>query len=409
MTPGVHPDPLVDEPTGVAASAVSDTEISLAFAAINSNDVIIVFDTDGTFTAPSGDAPSVGDSFAGGTVIYVGQVSPFAHTGLTSSTPYYYSVFSVNATDYSSTVEVTATTLVAGLIDLEDFEDTIPGWQTASVSGDDVFEIVTANGSKTASIDGSSNAGADNVYLVSPAFDFSGKTDGVISFDITGGYASELSTFELVYSTDYSGSGNPESSATWTGISYDYSTILQTGDPNDSLVASGDVSLPAALDGVSTFYLAFRYTSDGLTTGSENWYLDNILLRASDAADPVADYLTTRSLTSDDLGTDTNGNGFTVIEEYLAGFGDGSGSDTISYGIVEGATVALTLTSDSETEPSGITVVLEATSDLGVPFSAVAFTASVVDNGDGTFTRSYTESAPHGDAQRFLRLSITAD
>ena len=90
MTPGVHPDPLVNEPTGVVASAVSDTEISLAFAAINSNDVIIVFDTDRTFTAPTGDAPSVGDSFAGGTVVYVGQVSPFAHTGLTANTQYYY-------------------------------------------------------------------------------------------------------------------------------------------------------------------------------------------------------------------------------------------------------------------------------------------------------------------------------
>ena len=66
------------------------------------------------------------------------------------------------------------------------------------------------------------------------------------------------------------------------------------------------------------------------------------------AADPVADYLTLRSLTSDDLGTDSNGNGFTVLEEYLAGFGDGSGSDTISYGIVKGATLALTLTSDLE-------------------------------------------------------------
>ena len=65
MTPGVHPDPLVDEPTGVTASAASDTEISVAFAAIGGNDVIIVFDADNTFTAPSGDAqvlviPSLG-------------------------------------------------------------------------------------------------------------------------------------------------------------------------------------------------------------------------------------------------------------------------------------------------------------------------------------------------------------
>ena len=95
-----------------------------------------------------------------------------------------------------------------------------------------------------------------------------------------------------------------------------------------------------------------------------------------------------------------------MLEEYLAGFGDGSGPDAISYGINNGA---LTLTSDSELEPDGISVVLEATADLGVAFANVAFTASVVDNGDGTYTRSYTETTPPAGDQRFLRLSITSD
>ena len=293
------------------------------------------------------------------------------------------------------------------MIDLEDFEDTIPGWQTATVSGDDIFEIVTSTGTNSASIDGSSNSGADNIYLVSPEFDFSGKADGVISFDFSGGYATALSTLELVYSTDYSGSGDPEDSATWTEITYDFSTNLQVDAPT-GLTASGDVSLPAALDGESTFYLAFRYTSDGSPTGSEYWYLDNIQVTASDAAaaDPVADYLTLRGLTTVDLITDSNGNGFTVLEEYLAGFGDGSGPDAISYGIDNGA---LTLTSDLESAPSGITVVLQATSDLSIAFAPVAFTTSVADNGDTTYTRSYTETSPPAGDQRFLRLSITTD
>jgi len=126
------------------------------------------------------------------------------------------------------------------------------------------------------------------------------------------------------------------------------------------------------------------------------------------AANPVSDYLTVRGLTSDDLGTDTNGNGFTVLEEYLAGFGDGSGSDVISYGIDKDGTLALTLTSDLELEPVGIGVVLEATSDLGVAFAPVAFSISVVPN-DGTFTRIYTETTPPASEQRFLRLSITEE
>ena len=97
-----------------------------------------------------------------------------------------------------------------------------------------------------------------------------------------------------------------------------------------------------------------------------------------------------------------------MLEEYLAGFGDGSGSDVISYGIDNGATLPLSLTSDLELEPVGIGVALEATSDLGVAFEPVAFSISVVDN-NGTFTRSYTETTPPASEQRFLRLSITED
>ena len=411
MTPGVHPDPLVAAPTGVSASTVNDTDISVAFTAVDSNDVIVVFDTDGTFTAPTGAAPSLNDSFAGGTVIYVGQASPLAHTGLSADTQYYYSVFSVNGTDYSSAVELDATTQVAGLIYSEDFDDAsgdADDWFNATVTGPDPWDL---SGS-TASVDGYVgfvDNGAEDHYLVSPALDFSAETAITISFDYEGTYDDgDSDSFELVYSLDYSGSENPEGAATWTEIPFDFSQNLQTADPV-ALVNSGLISLPAALEGESVVYLAFRYSAGGGELNSEAWELDNILVQSTTVAtDPVADYLTVRSLLSDDLGTDTNGNGFTVLEEYLAGFGDGSGSDVISYGIDNGATLALTLTSDLELEPVGIGVVLEATSDLGVAFVPVAFSISVVPN-DGSFTRSYTETSPPAGEQRFLRLSITEE
>ena len=262
----------------------------------------------------------------------------------------------------------------------------------------------------TALIDGYTGLvdnGAENHYLVSPALDFSSETAITIRFDYEGTYDdSDSDSFELVYSTDYSGSGNPEATATWTEIAFDFSQNLQAAD-SVALVNSGLVSIPAVLEGESAVYLAFRYSAGGGETTSESWELDNILIQSTTvAADPVADYLTARSLTSDDLGTDSNGNGFTVLEEYLAGFGDGSGPDAISYAIVNNA---LTLTSDLESEPSGITVVLQATSDLSVDFANVAFTTSVVDNGDTSYTRSYTETSPPAGDQRFLRLSITAD
>jgi hypothetical protein len=412
MTPGTHPDPLVSAPTGVSASTVSDTETSLAFTAVDSNDVIIVFDADGSFTEPTGATPSLNDSFAGGTVIYVGQASPFAHTGLSADTQYYYSVFSVNGTDYSFTAEVDATTQVAGLIYSEDFDDAsgdADDWFNATVPGLDTWDL----SGLTASIDGYKDAvenGAENHYLVSPALDLSAETSITISFDYEGAYDNgDSDSFELVYSLDYSGSGNPEATAIWTEISFDFSQNLQATDPV-ALVNSELVSLPAALEGESAVYLAFRYSAGGGELDSELWELDNILVQSTTgAADPVADYLTLRSLTSDDLGADANGNGFTVLEEYLAGFGDGSGPDAINYGIDNDGTLALTLTGDLELEPDGIVVVLEATSDLGVAFAPVDSTPTVVDNTDGTFTRSYTETSPPAGGQRFLRLSITTD
>ncbi|MGF1530515.1 MAG: hypothetical protein ACFCU4_04040, partial [Puniceicoccaceae bacterium] len=125
-------------------------------------------------------------------------------------------------------------------------------------------------------------------------------------------------------------------------------------------------------------------------------------------SDPLTDYLGDRSLLPADLLTDTNGNGFTVIEEYLAGFGDGVGADRIVFSI-DPATGALTLTSDLELDPEGIVIELLATANLSVPFAPVAYSVSSVNNGDGTFTRSYTESTPPAEADnRFyqLRLSV---
>jgi len=163
-------------------------------------------------------------------------------------------------------------------------------------------------------------------------------------------------------------------------------------------VRNADVNTPNATLDVSQWTISSANVAD-MTPGV---HPDPLV------ANPVADYLTVRGLLSDDLGTDTNGNGFTVLEEYLAGFGDSSGSDVISYGIDNDGTLALTLTSDLELEPDGIGVILEATSDLGVAFAPVAFTISVVPN-DGTFTRSYTETTPPASEQRFLRLNITEE
>ncbi|NVO19240.1 MAG: fibronectin type III domain-containing protein [Bacteroidetes bacterium] len=122
-TRGATPDVGADEfaglaggvinPGGVTATAISSQQVNIAFTPnLSSNNVVIVYNATGTFTAPTG-APTVGNALAGGTVLYVGTTSPYSHTGLTYNVPAYYKVFSYDGAAYSSGIGATATPSVA--------------------------------------------------------------------------------------------------------------------------------------------------------------------------------------------------------------------------------------------------------------------------------------------------------
>jgi hypothetical protein len=105
---------LVADPTGITASAVNDTQIDVAFTPnASNNNVVIVWNNTGTFTTPTGTPPAIGQSFAGGSLLYNGIVSPVNHTGLTGLTTYYYKLFSYDGFDYSSGVSTSAATFSA--------------------------------------------------------------------------------------------------------------------------------------------------------------------------------------------------------------------------------------------------------------------------------------------------------
>ena len=410
-TPRLHPESDLTPPSGVSATAIDESEIEIAFSPEGGNDVVIVFNQTGTFTTPSGTPPAPGESFAGGTLLFEGQSAPFAHTGLDADTQYFYALYSFDGADYSNPVAVDATTPLAGLIESEFFDD--PDWFNATIQGDDPWDFSAAD----AFIDGATNdgTGTDEHYLVSPALDLSSETGVTLSFLYAGGFDAEgVETLELLYSTDYVDTGDPDAdaaAATWNPIAFSFDNILSGAVTAADLEESGPIALPGAVEGESSVRLAFLYTADGTLDGSEQWIIDDIIVQSSgdSSPDPLGGYLTDRGLALADFGTDTDDNGFTVAEEYLAGFGDGEGSDTIAFGIDAEGTLALTLTSDRAAEPDGITVSLLATSDLTVDFAPVAFTHTVVDNLDGTYTHRYTETSPPADPQRFLQLEISAD
>lgn len=92
----------VENPLTFAAVPASSQQNSLSFAKNTAgNNVILVCNTTGTFTSPSG-SPAVGGSLAGGTVLFTGTVSPYVHGGLTPGTTYYYKAFSYDGASYST-------------------------------------------------------------------------------------------------------------------------------------------------------------------------------------------------------------------------------------------------------------------------------------------------------------------
>lgn len=109
-------------PTTLSATAASASQINLSWikwsgdraGSSTAYDVIVVRSTDASFTAPTDgvtytDASSIG----GDQVIYVGTNTSFSDTGLSTSTQYYYAIYSVGWTYYSSSRTANATTLAA--------------------------------------------------------------------------------------------------------------------------------------------------------------------------------------------------------------------------------------------------------------------------------------------------------
>jgi|GEM_PF-5926595 len=101
----------VDDPQAFAASASSTSQIDLTFTKnVADDDVVIVYNSADSFTTPTGTPPAVGQSFAGGTLLYNGSTSPQTHTGLSPLETVYYMAYSFDGSNYSPGVSANATT-----------------------------------------------------------------------------------------------------------------------------------------------------------------------------------------------------------------------------------------------------------------------------------------------------------
>jgi len=117
--------PAVANPSNFTASAVSASEIDLSWTR-NSNldDVMIVWNTSGTFDVPADSTTySDGQSALGGTIIGRRADTTYIHSALTSGTTYYYRAFSVHGAagseQYSSGTDANATPSAGGTGDAQ--------------------------------------------------------------------------------------------------------------------------------------------------------------------------------------------------------------------------------------------------------------------------------------------------
>ena len=117
-------------PQSLTATAISKIQIDLDWTKNgDGNDVMLAWSTNSTFGTPNnGTSYSAGNSISGGgTVLYVGALTDFNHTGLTTGTTYYYRTWSFNgSTEYSSGRNANATTLKDAIF-YDGFEDD-EGW-----------------------------------------------------------------------------------------------------------------------------------------------------------------------------------------------------------------------------------------------------------------------------------------
>ena len=100
----------VNNPSSFSANSSSSSQNSITFttnAAVDN--VVIVYNADGSFAEPSGAPPAIGYVFAGGTLLYNGTTSPQSHSGLTSGQTVNYKAWSYDGNDYSTGLTANAT------------------------------------------------------------------------------------------------------------------------------------------------------------------------------------------------------------------------------------------------------------------------------------------------------------
>jgi hypothetical protein len=168
--------------------------------------------------------------------------------------------------EYNNSIIVRAEYVINDNINIifnQDWEDGWNGWSAVNTGGSAEWTIASYNNNHYAFINGY-NEGANEDWLISPAFNLDSYENTVLTFKTAMNYTGN--DLEVYFSNNYDGSNT--STATWQALS----CALSQG--SWEWVESGAISMDS-LDGTNC-YIAFKYTCTD--TEASAWEVDDIML-----------------------------------------------------------------------------------------------------------------------------------
>ncbi len=287
---------VVANPASFSATAFSTSQINLSATANgNGNNIAVSYNLTGTFSAPTDGVapPSIGNAFAGGTIIYSGAAGSLTnHTSLISNTQYFYKAFSYDGSNnYSPGITANATTqtlspptsanasaitattfnanwtTVAGasggyLLDVSSFATFSSAGTVASDDFENALALFSASSGTGTFYTGSSTSGerpASTTFVSSGTYAF-GKSNGTVAItssniDNSANSSTQLSFRLSSFSVNSNGNGADAGDLVTVEISPDggtnyYSTVRVLGNNNACWsYLGGTASASAAYDG----------------------------------------------------------------------------------------------------------------------------------------------------------------
>ncbi|MCT4629899.1 GEVED domain-containing protein [Winogradskyella sp.] len=251
-----------DNPDAFSASAVSSTQIDLTYDDNTSGDnIVIVFNTDNNFTTPTGAPASVGNAFAGGTVLFNSNgAGTYNHTGLSENTTYYYEAYSYDGSEYSLGLNANASTPCATPTDVTSFMITA-GNTTLDLSwtNENCFDEILIIAKETSSVT-NTPSGDGTSYTANTTFG-SGTDLGSNEYVVYKGTGESETINGLTNNTVYHFTVFARKNTTWsTGVSSNGTPVLSWCSPS-----------PSSVDGDGITNVSFGSINNPTSTETNNY------------------------------------------------------------------------------------------------------------------------------------------